>query len=144
MPITPINRPVSWHTDIILKGEISCSHEDESEHGCLLGRCSVPSGRKWPTFLKCLPAPSSGRWVIMEAASTSETSVTFYQIIQRNIPEYSHLQYAKSFRYLQEPQPRIRNLLSLGPCLDLGNYTSGKLNVNYRFKPRWVTECSIR
>jgi hypothetical protein len=30
--------------------------------------------------------------LIMEAASTSETSVTFYQTTQRSNPEYSHLQ----------------------------------------------------
>jgi hypothetical protein len=29
--------------------------------------------------------------VVMEAASTSETSVTFYQITRRNNPEDSHL-----------------------------------------------------
>jgi hypothetical protein len=30
--------------------------------------------------------------LMMEAASTSETSVKFYQTAQRNIPEDSHLQ----------------------------------------------------
>jgi hypothetical protein len=34
--------------------------------------------------------PSSGT-LVMEAVSTSETSVTFYETTRRNIPEDSHL-----------------------------------------------------
>jgi hypothetical protein len=35
--------------------------------------------------------------LIMEAASTSETSVNFYRTTRRNNPEHSHLQCGKSF-----------------------------------------------
>jgi hypothetical protein len=50
------------------------------EDDCLLACCAVSSGRSLPTFRKCV-----------EAASTSETSVNFYQSTRRNIPEDSHL-----------------------------------------------------
>jgi hypothetical protein len=38
---------------------------------------------------------TEGITLMMEAASTSETSVNFYQITRRNIPEDSHLQQGK-------------------------------------------------
>jgi hypothetical protein len=43
---------------------------------------------RWPLILQILTAAS----VMMEAASTSETSVNFSQTPRRNNPEYSHLQ----------------------------------------------------
>jgi hypothetical protein len=52
--------------------EVSGSHGGEYEDGCLLGCCAV----------------------MMEAVSTSETLVNFYQTTQRNFPEDSHLQYS--------------------------------------------------
>jgi hypothetical protein len=99
---------------------------------CLLGLCTVQSGRSSPTFQRCLLTPSSGShrpdvggskhlwnvgkllpdymaqqprrqpssysppWqpeisLMTEAASTSETSVNFYQIPWSNNPEDSHL-----------------------------------------------------
>jgi hypothetical protein len=52
----------------------------------------VYSDRSSRTFQTCSLPPSSGRWVLMmEAARTSETSVNFYQITRRNIPEGSHI-----------------------------------------------------
>jgi hypothetical protein len=50
--------------------EISPAHSNEYEGDCLLGCCTV----------------------MMEAASTSEMSVKFYQAVQHNIPEGSHLE----------------------------------------------------
>jgi hypothetical protein len=50
--------------------------------------------RSLPTFQRCLMPPSTGRRVIalmMGAASTSETSVNFYQTIRRKNPVDSHL-----------------------------------------------------
>jgi hypothetical protein len=64
------------------------------ENGCLLGCCIVQSGRRLPMFQRFLLPPSSWRWVIalmMEATSTSETSVNFYQTTRHNSPEDSHL-----------------------------------------------------
>jgi hypothetical protein len=76
-------------------GEISGSHGDWYEYGCLLGCCTVWSDRILPTFQRCLLSPLSGLWVlialILEAASTSETSVNFYQTTRRSNPEDSHL-----------------------------------------------------
>jgi hypothetical protein len=43
------------------------------------------SGRSLPTFERCLLC------LMMEAATTSETSVNFYQTTRRSIPEDSHL-----------------------------------------------------
>jgi hypothetical protein len=43
-----------------LQSEISGSHSDEYEDGCLPGCCAVWSSRNLPTFQRCL-LPSSGR-----------------------------------------------------------------------------------
>jgi hypothetical protein len=61
-------------------GEISGSHSDEYDD-CLLGHCAMYS-------------------LTMEAVSTSETSVNFYQATQHNIPEDSHLQVKNGCMYL--------------------------------------------
>jgi hypothetical protein len=58
----------------VLQGEISGSNGGDYDDGCLLGCCAVLSG------------------LIMEAASTSETSVNVYHNTRRNNPEYSHFQ----------------------------------------------------
>jgi hypothetical protein len=58
--------------DFVL-GDISGSHGGEYEDDCLLGCCAAMIA------------------LMMEAASTSETSVNFYQTIRCNIPEDSHL-----------------------------------------------------
>jgi hypothetical protein len=42
-------------------------------------------------LLECCAVCVGDIVLMMEAVSTSETSVTFYQTIQRNIPEDSHL-----------------------------------------------------
>jgi hypothetical protein len=49
----------------------------------------------------CLPAASIIRSIalMMEAASTSETSVNFYQTTRHNNPEDSHLDTSASFFY---------------------------------------------
>jgi hypothetical protein len=49
-----------------------------NEDGCLLGCSAVQSGRSSPTFQ-------------VEAASTSESLVNFYQTTRRYKPEESHL-----------------------------------------------------
>jgi hypothetical protein len=48
----------------------------------LVGRCIYRRNR--PTFERCFD-------LMMEAVSTSETSVSFYETTQCNIPEDSHL-----------------------------------------------------
>jgi hypothetical protein len=76
------------------------------EDDCFLGCCAVSSGRSSPTFQRCLPPPSSGRWV--SRSNHSQTSVNFYQTTRRNIPEDSHFllivvfykMYSISFRFL--------------------------------------------
>jgi hypothetical protein len=46
---------VNW----INLNEISGSHDDEYEDDCLLGCCTVLSGRILPMFQRCLLPPSS-------------------------------------------------------------------------------------
>jgi hypothetical protein len=59
-------------TRLSLLSEISASHGGEYENGCLLDSGFIA--------------------LMMEAASTSETSANFYHTTQRNNPEDSHLQ----------------------------------------------------
>jgi hypothetical protein len=54
-----------------------------------MGYCAVPSGRSLPDVLEVLAASIIRE--MMEAASTSETSVNFYQTARRNNPENSDL-----------------------------------------------------
>jgi hypothetical protein len=64
------------------------------EHDSLLVYCAMLSHRSWPTFQRCLLPPSSWRWLIspnMEAVSTSETSVNFYETAWLSIPKGYHL-----------------------------------------------------
>jgi hypothetical protein len=57
------------------------------ENDSLLGYCAVQSRRSSPTFQWCLLLPSSGLIaLVMEAASTSETSLNIYESKRRNIP----------------------------------------------------------
>jgi hypothetical protein len=49
-------------TEGIMIGEISGSQDCEYEDSCLLGCCTVKSGRNLPTFQRCLLPSSSGRW----------------------------------------------------------------------------------
>jgi hypothetical protein len=69
MPISLVNIDVSKH------GEISGSHDGDYEDASLLGRCQV----------------SKVIALMMEAVSTFETSVSFYQTTRRNISEDSYL-----------------------------------------------------
>jgi hypothetical protein len=66
--------------------EVLCSHGGEYEDGCFLGCCGVWSGGRLPTFQKCLSLI-----VLTVEASTSETSLNFYQTKRRNNPEDIHL-----------------------------------------------------
>jgi hypothetical protein len=75
--------------------EISDSCGGGYEDDWLLGCCAVLSGRSLPTFQRSLlPA------LLMEAASTSETSVNFYQTTRRNNPEDGHLHGCSCFCHL--------------------------------------------
>jgi hypothetical protein len=58
--------------------EILGSHCSEYEDGCLLGCCAMYSGRSLVMFQRCFLLIT----LMMEAASTSETSVNFYQTLQ--------------------------------------------------------------
>jgi hypothetical protein len=77
-------------------GETSDSHGGRYEDDCLLGCCAIQSDRSLQTFQRCLLLTSSGRSLVMEAVSTSETSVNFYHTTQLNIPEDNHLQLSDS------------------------------------------------
>jgi hypothetical protein len=57
--------------------------------GCLLGYCAVESGRNCPTFQRCMFT------LMLEAVSTSETSISFYQTPRLNTPEDSNLYYCR-------------------------------------------------
>jgi hypothetical protein len=57
-----------------------------TNYGCLMKCSAVYSGRDWWTFQWCLLRPS-GRWLMMVVVCTSETSVSFYHNITRDIPE---------------------------------------------------------
>jgi hypothetical protein len=64
------------YIDMFLKTVYSITkHFVVVEDDCLLGCCAIITAIT----------------LIMEAASTSETSVNFYQTVWRNIPEDSHL-----------------------------------------------------
>jgi hypothetical protein len=65
--------------------EISGSHGGEYEHDCLLGCSAVWYRRNFPVLTASITA------LTMEAVSTYETSVNFYENTRRNIPEDSHL-----------------------------------------------------
>jgi hypothetical protein len=54
------------------KGDILDSHGSEYEDDCLLGYCTVLSGRNRLTFITVL---------LIDAVNTSKTSVNFYQTI---------------------------------------------------------------
>jgi hypothetical protein len=69
-------------------GEISSSHGDE--YGCRMESCTAWSGKCRPMFQRILLPPLSVRSLIMEAVSTSETSV-IYHTTCRNVPEDNHL-----------------------------------------------------
>jgi hypothetical protein len=62
---------------IIEMSEISGSYGGEYKDGCLLGCCAIA--------------------LMMESASTSETSVNFYQTTRRNNPEDSHLHHRDNY-----------------------------------------------
>jgi hypothetical protein len=79
-----------------LKCEISGSHGGEYEDGCLLGCCAASS----VTEVSEVFAASIIRAIIalmVEAASTSEMSVNFYQTAGRKNPEDNHLSTLKCF-----------------------------------------------
>jgi hypothetical protein len=72
--------------------EISGYHGGNYEDGCLLGCYTVYSGRSLPTsIIKAIT-------LMMEAGSTSETLVNFYQTTRCNISEDNHLQENISFQ----------------------------------------------
>jgi hypothetical protein len=76
---------IYYHVSICFKSENTVANlleliphkQANSKEDCILGYCAVWSGRSLPTFQRCLLPPSSGRWGLI--ASTSETSVNFYQ-----------------------------------------------------------------
>jgi hypothetical protein len=95
--------------------EFSGSHSGEYEGGCLLGCCAL----------------------MMEAASTSETSVNFYQTTQRNNPEDSHLQNEfvecgahKSLRNETEANFLIPISPETNYCITYGTTQSSKRTAN--------------
>jgi hypothetical protein len=65
---------------------IQCMSElNTTEDNCLLGYWGQKSRGNSPTFQRCLTFIIKA--MIMEAASTSDTSVNSYEITQRNVPE---------------------------------------------------------
>jgi hypothetical protein len=82
---------------LLLLGEILSSHSDESEDDFLLGCCDMYC--RLAEIVKrfrgdyCLPQPNyGGSKPMMQAVSTSQTSINLYQNTRRNIAEDSHLQ----------------------------------------------------
>jgi uncharacterized protein YkwD len=75
--------------------EISGSHGGEYEDNCLLGCCAVVC-QKLTDVSEVLAASMIKAMLalMMEAASTSKTSVNVYQNTRRGIPEDNHLQLA--------------------------------------------------
>jgi hypothetical protein len=49
------------HKITLLVNNLSDSHGDKYGDDCILGSCDVKSGRKFPTFQRCLLPPSSVR-----------------------------------------------------------------------------------
>jgi hypothetical protein len=63
--------------------------------------------------------------MIMEAASTSETSVNVYQTIRRYIPEESHLHAVKSgFEVFTEASMKMAVFWVVAPCILVELYQS--------------------
>jgi hypothetical protein len=74
----------------LLLVEISGSQGDEYEYHCPLECCAVSSYRNYRYFRGVYCLYHQGI-LVMEAVSTSETPVNFYQNTRRNIPEDSHI-----------------------------------------------------
>jgi hypothetical protein len=74
-----VNKYVHVYEDIltVYPSVISCSHAGEYEDDCLVAVSALHSGRNW----RLRGALSVVSIVLIETASTSETSVNFYQIL---------------------------------------------------------------
>jgi hypothetical protein len=89
--VLPLHSDQLWGLPSLLSScDIWGSHSSNYEDDCLLGCCAMSSGRCLPTFQRCLLPPSSDHHLLMEAASTYEMSVNFYQTTRCNNPEGSH------------------------------------------------------
>jgi hypothetical protein len=65
---------------------------------------------------------------MMEAASTSETSVYFYETIQHNIPECCHIHVHTDCLNGK----RVKGAFSLCVCRGITVYTLNEFRLNYR------------
>jgi hypothetical protein len=79
-----------------IKVHISSSHGGEYKDGWLVGCCAVQSGKRLPTFQKCLlllyhQGHHHHHRFDVEAANASATSVILYQTERRNKPGDRHL-----------------------------------------------------
>jgi hypothetical protein len=77
--------------------ETSGSHGSKYEDDCLLGCCTVYSGRRLLTFQRCLLHPSSSPWCWRQQAPLEHRYTSFYQTTQCNNVEDSYLQENKLF-----------------------------------------------
>jgi hypothetical protein len=86
-------------------GEISDSYGDEYEDDCLLGCCTVQSGRYWPTFLRSLLIT-----LTMEAVSSFETSISICLTTRRTnlSPHHCTVLYYTNFRRLACTADEVR------------------------------------
>jgi hypothetical protein len=88
-------------------------------------------------FQRHLLPQSSGRWVMMAAVSTSETSVNFYQTRRRNIPEDSHFHTVPFF----SPKDGDSMFLWNGGIY-LQVYTAPKPRTSSSSSPPWKSQIS--
>jgi hypothetical protein len=117
------------------------------EDGCLLGCCAVSSCRGLPTFRRCLLPPSSGIVLMMEAASTSETSVNLYRTTQRNNPEDSHLhtcrrENMKSHLFLLLPTWLYTRLTVCGAIVLFHFVPSERRSISFSLRFCW-SKCDV-
>jgi hypothetical protein len=85
-------------------------YEDDS----LVEYNAVQSRRSRPTFQRFVLPPSSGRYTLMmEAVSTSETSISFNEVTRRYIPQGCHLHSSRSENLNYNLFEGISNILNI-------------------------------
>jgi hypothetical protein len=106
---SPVGNSWAWHFKKFLS-ENSGSRGDEYEDDSLLGCCDVTDVSEVLTASVIRTIIRAFVALMMEAVSTSETSVNFYKASRRIIPEDSHLKkfyFISSVTFLQMIIPDV-------------------------------------
>jgi hypothetical protein len=84
-------------------GEISGPHSGVYEDDCLLGCCSVWSGRSLPTFQRCLLPPSRPWWCRNAIFSPEDGDSMFLRNVGIYLRVYNPEKQHRCFQYLNNP-----------------------------------------